>query len=156
VAASGNSESGFLPSHTDASGQFRITAPADGPVNVGAISRRFAPAVQTDILPPGGDNAPEIVLRATPGGSMRIRVTHRSGKPAAGVHPMVRPVPLYPGADLMMDRNRPQPTDAEGTSVVMRLYPGAYIVGLVGRRDATPVEAMVGEGTESVVVLEIP
>jgi hypothetical protein len=39
---------------------------------------------------------------------------------------------------------------------VPRLYPGGYVVALVGRSDAAPVQAMVGEGTESQIVIEVP
>ena len=157
VAAPGNAESGFLPTHTDSSGMFRITSPLDGPVSVGAISPRFAPAVKTDIQPPGGDDdAPDIQLHATAGGSLRIRVVHRGGGPVPGAATAVRPMPLFPGADLVMDRNRPKPTDADGVSLVTHLYPGVYVVALVGRNDASPGQTTVGEGAESEVVLEVP
>jgi protocatechuate 3,4-dioxygenase beta subunit len=156
VASPGNSESGFLPAHTDSTGAFHITSSVDGPVSVAAISPRFAPAVKTDIQPPSGDDPPEIDLHATAGGTLRIRVVHRGGGPVAGASTAIRPVPLFPGADLVMDRNRPKPTDADGMSVVPRLYPGGYVVALVGRSDAAPVQAMVGEGTESQIVIEVP
>jgi hypothetical protein len=156
VAAPGNAESGFLPSHTDRSGMFRITAPADGPVNVSAISPRFAPAVATDIQPTGSDDAPPVELRTGAGGSLHIRVVHRGGGPVAGAQPAYRPLMLFPGSDVVMDRNVPKRTDIEGNSVVTKLYPGQYVVSLVGRRDAAPAEVSVGEGTESFVEFEVP
>jgi len=156
VAAPGNAESGFLPSHTDRSGMFRITAPADGPVNVSAISPRFAPAVATEIQPAGSDEAPPVELRATAGGSLRIRVVHRGGGPVAGAQPAYRPLMLFPGSDVVMDRNVPKRTDIEGHSVVTRLYPGQYVVSLVGRRDTAPAQVSIGEGTEGFIEFEVP
>jgi protocatechuate 3,4-dioxygenase beta subunit len=156
VAPLGAAESGFVPSHTDPQGRFRITSSADGPVCVSAISPRYAPAVQCAIHPPDSDNPPVVELQATPGGSLRIRVVHRGGAPVAGVQTAFRPDPLFPGSDLVIDRNRPKPTDADGTAVVTRLIPGAYIVSLVGRRDGGPVSVVVGEGAESDVQIEVP
>jgi protocatechuate 3,4-dioxygenase beta subunit len=156
VAPPGAAESGFVPTRTDNSGRFRITAPVDGPVNVAAISSQFAPAVRMDVQPPGSDDSPEVELRATAGGALRIRVAHRGGAPVAGVQATFRPVPLFPGSDLVTDRNRPKPTDADGTTVVTRLYPGEYVVSLVGRRDAAPVTVAVGEGAETAVQIEVP
>ena len=156
VAAPGNAESGFLPSHTDRAGMFRITAPADGPVNVSAISPRFAPAVATDIQPAGSDDAPPVELRTGAGGSLRIRVVHRGGGPVAGAQPAYRPLMLYPGSDVVMDRNVPKRTDTEGASVITKLYPGQYVVSLVGRRDTAPAQVSIGEGTESFIEFEVP
>jgi hypothetical protein len=112
--------------------------------------------VQTDIQPPGSDNPPEVELRATVGGTLRLRVVHRGGAPVPGVQAAFRPVPLFPGSDLVSDRNRPKPTDADGITVVTRLYPGEYLVTLVGRRDAAPVTVAVGEGAETAVQVEVP
>jgi hypothetical protein len=98
VAPTGASESGYLPSQTDATGAFRITAPADGPTNVAAISPRFAPAVQTDVEQPADGSTSSVDLHATAGGSMRIRVIQRSsGKAVAGVQLAYQPAPLFPG-----------------------------------------------------------
>ncbi|HEX4825986.1 MAG TPA: carboxypeptidase-like regulatory domain-containing protein [Candidatus Polarisedimenticolaceae bacterium] len=157
VAAPGNAESGFLPSHTDSSGAFRITCPLDGPVSVAAISPRFAPAVKTDIDPPSGtDDGPDVQLKTTVGGSLRIRVVHRGGGPVPGASTAIRPMPLFPGADLVIDRNRPKPTDGDGVALVGNLYPGVYVVAVVGRNDASPAQANVGEGAETEVEIEVP
>lgn len=157
VAADGTAESGFLPTQTDRAGTYRITAPTDGSISVAAISPRFAPAVQTNIQPPGGDQAPPVDLHATVGGSLRIEVVHRGGgAPVAGAQASYRPLTLFPGSDLVIERNLPRPTDATGMAVVSHLYPGSYVVVLVGRNDVQPMSVNVGEGSESPVVFEVP
>jgi carboxypeptidase family protein len=156
VAPPGAAESGYLPSQTDGAGAFHATAPADGPVNVAAISPRFAPVVQSDVEPPPGGDAPEIVLHASAGGALRVRVVRRSGGPVPGAQLSYQPVPLFPGCDVVVDRNRPAPTDADGVTRLTLLRPGAYAVSIVGRADVAPVQAEVNEGAESAVVLEAP
>jgi len=156
VAPQGTAESGYLPAQTDGAGGFRITAPADSPVNVAAISQRFAPAVRNDVEQPADGDASEVVLQASAGGTLRVRVVHRGGGPVAGAQIAFRPVPLFPGCDVVMERNLPKTTDADGTTLVTLLYPGAYLVSIVGRRDTEAVQVGVDEGTESNVVLEVP
>lgn len=156
VAPEGAAESGYLPAQTDGNGGFRITAPTDGPVNVAAISPRFAPAVQTNVEPPANEVAPEVVLHATPGGKVRVRVVRRGGAPVPGQEITYKPIPLFPGCDVVVDRNRPRTTDQDGTTVISRLYPSSYVITIVGRRDSPQGQVTVGEGDETEVVLEIP
>ncbi len=156
VAPNGAAESGYLPSQSDASGAFRITAPSDGPVNVAAISSRFAPAVELDIEQPADGGTTDIQLHATPGGSLRVRVAHRSGEPVAGIQLGFSPVPLFPGCDVVSDRNRPRPTDADGTTLLTQMYPGDYVLSIPGRRDVAPIQVRVSEGAESEAQIEVP
>lgn len=156
VAPQGAAESGYLPAQTDATGAFRITAPADGAVNVAAISPNFAPAVQTDIEQLADGNSPDVLLHATAGGALRVRVVRRGGDPVQGLQVTYQPVPLFPGCDVSVDRNRPSNTDAEGTARVALVHPGAYLVSVLGRRDVTPVRVDVNEGAETYAVLEVP
>jgi hypothetical protein len=156
VAAVGNAESGFLPAHTDRTGAFKVTAPIDQPVSVSAISPRFAPAVEANIQPPSGGEGPPVELRATMGGSLRVRVVHRGGTPVVGAQPAFRPLTLYPGCDVVMDRNIPPKTDQDGTSVLLRMHPGQYVISLLGRRDSAPQSVSVGDGAESYLEFEVP
>ncbi len=156
VAPPGAAESGYLPSQTDGAGTFRITAPADGTVNVAAITPRFAPAVQNGIDPPTSDTPPDIVLHATPGGAIRVRVVHRNGDPVPVARVAYQPSPLFPGSDIAVDRNPAPTTDNDGVSRIGMLYPGVYVVSLIGRRDASPVQVPVTEGSEVEAVLEVP
>jgi protocatechuate 3,4-dioxygenase beta subunit len=156
VAPDGAAESGYLPAQSDGTGTFRITAPADGPVSVAAISTRFAPAVQTNVQQPADGETSDIVLHATAGGSLRVRVVHRAGGPVPGALITYQPVPLYPGCDVVVERNRPRSTDADGTTIVTMVRPGTYIVSVPGRKDSTSVRTSVNEGAETGVVLEVP
>ena len=156
VAPQGMAESGYLPAQTDGAGGFRITAPADAPVSVAAISPRFAPAVQNDVSAPANEDTSEVVLQANAGGTLRVRVVHRAGGPVPGAQIAYRPVLLFPGCDVVLERNRPKTTDADGSTLVSYLYPGAYLVSIAGRRDATAVQVEVALGTESNVVIEVP
>lgn len=156
VAPAGAAESGFLPSQTDGDGGFRITASADGPVSVSAISDGFAPSVQTGIEPPASDDPPEIVLHATEGGALRVRVVHRAGEPVSGAKVAFQPMTLFPGSDVVVQRSRPQPTDAAGITRMTLLHPGGYWLSLQGRRDVAPVQVLVSEGVENEATLELP
>jgi protocatechuate 3,4-dioxygenase beta subunit len=156
VAPQGAAESGYLPSQTDGTGTFHVTAPSDGDVNVAAISPRFAPAVQTGVQPPSEGDPPEVVLHASAGGTLRVRVVRRSGSPVMGAQLAYQPAPLFPGSDVVVDRNRPAPTDADGATRLTLLHPGAYILSIVGRAEVVAVQVVVTEGAESAVVLEAP
>jgi hypothetical protein len=156
VAPAGAAESGYLPSQSDATGAFRITAPADGPVSVGAISQALAPAVETNVVQPSDGTPGDVVLHATPGGAMRVRVAHRNGDPLAGAQIAYQPSPLFPGCDVAVDRNRPNVTGADGTTLVPRLFPGTYVVTIPGRRDASPIQVNVNDGSESEAQIEVP
>jgi protocatechuate 3,4-dioxygenase beta subunit len=156
VAPAGAAESGYLPAQTDASGAFRITAPPDGPISVAAISPRFAPAVQTGVeMPPDGSPG-DIVLQAGPGGTLRVRVVRRNGDPVPGQKIAYQPVPLFPGSDVVLDRNPAKTTDGDGITRIPLLYPGTYVLSIIGRRDTPSVEAVVNDGSETEAVLEVP
>jgi hypothetical protein len=146
VAPQGAAESGYLPSQTDGTGAFHVTAPSDGDVNVAAISPRLAPAVQTGIQPPSEGDPPEVVLHASAGGTLRVRVVRRSGSPVMGAQLAYQPVPLFPGSDVVADRNRAAPTDADGATRLMLLHPGTYVRPIVGRADVVPVRVAVSGG----------
>ena len=156
VAPAGAAESGFLPAQTDATGGFRITAPSDGPVSVAAISSHFAPAVQSGIeMPPDGKPA-EVLLHAGAGGTLVVRVAHRNGDAAPGQRIAYLPSPLFPGSDVVIDRNPARSTGPDGITRVPLLYPGTYLISVVGRRDTPTVQAVVIDGSETEAVLEVP
>jgi hypothetical protein len=67
-----------------------------------------------------------------------------------------QPVPLFPGCDVSVDRNRPSNTDADGTTRVALVHPGAYLVSILGRRDVVPIRVDVNEGAETYAVVEVP
>jgi hypothetical protein len=63
---------------------------------------------------------------------------------------------LFPGSDVVQDRNPARSTDADGTTRVPLLYPGNYFVSVIGMHDVPAVQAAVNDGAESEAVLEIP
>ncbi|MBZ5637375.1 MAG: carboxypeptidase-like regulatory domain-containing protein [Acidobacteriia bacterium] len=156
VAPPGLAESGSLPTRTDANGSFRITAPTDGPVNITAIPVAWAPALLTDVLPPSEDNGPEILMQASLGGTLRVRVVRSSGGSVAGVQVVLRPDPLFPGWDYVADRNPPRPTDADGSTLVPLLSPGNYVITVPGHPGVGPVPVAVAEGGEASALVSLP
>ena len=81
---------------------------------------------------------------------------HRGGEPAAGVKVAFQPTPLFPGSDVVVDRNRPGTTDVDGATLATLLHPGGYLVSIPGRRDVVAVAVSVNEGSETQVVIEVP
>ncbi len=156
VALPGQAESGILPSITDSTGGFRITSPVDGAVAVSVIASGWAPAHLDEVQPPAGDESQPVVLRAGPGGSLRIRVTGKDGQPVAGVPVALQPDPLFPGWDFIAGHTPPPPTDAAGSSLVSLLAPGDYLVTLPGRKGVIPVRVTIVEGVEAEAVVPLP
>ena len=157
VAPPGAAESGFLPTQTDAAGGFRITAPSDGPVNVAAISPRFAPAVQTGIEMPAG---------RTPGRGRPARGERRDAPsprraPRTAIRLRDRPSPISrcrcsPGAtssSTAIRRDRPARTGSRAYRCCIREATSSRSsAGATSR----PTQAVVSDGAETEVVLEIP
>jgi hypothetical protein len=117
----------------------------------GAATPRPGKAVRVETGEDGG-----FVAKGLTGELFRVRVVHRGGGSVAGAQVAFRPVPVFPGCEVVRERNRPKTTDADGATLVTPLYPGAYLVSIVGRRDTAAVQVGVDEGTESNVVLEVP
>ena len=65
-------------------------------------------------------------------------------------------MPLFPGSEFLALRNRPNPTDPQGASLVDLLSPGIYQVTVPSRRDVRPVPATVSEGAETLVPVTLP
>jgi len=156
IAAPGQAESGALSTNSDASGTFRITAPAEGPMSVTALANGFAPAVQDAVQPPATPDDPPTVLRAGPGGALRIRAVDAGGAPLPGVRVALRPDPLYPGWDAIAQRAPNPPTGPDGTAIVTLLAPREYVVTVPGQKGVEPVIVSVVEGTEALASITVP
>lgn len=148
AALPGTAQSGMLPSNSGPDGAFTITSPVDGPVGLTAIAPGWAPTVVREIAPPTGEDAPPVVLQATPGGVLRIRAVTPEGVPVAGVQLVYAPQPLFAGCDVAVNQHRPAPTDGEGVSILRLLAPGSYLLSAPGRSDIRPVPVTVREGEE--------
>ena len=158
VAPAGSPESAlFLPVQTDVNGAFQITAPAEGPVDITAVSSAWAPARVSNLTPPPEDDA-EVVLRASLGGRIRVQVAGSGGQPIAGLPILVRPIPSFPGSEFAFGGNRrPGPTGPDGTTLVTMLVPGvSYEVSVPGRKGVQPAQVVVGEGEEAFAALTLP
>jgi hypothetical protein len=156
VAPRGQIQSAFLPSYTDAGGTFKMTAPADGPLDITAIPPGWAPARLMDVMPADPEDTSAIVLRASFGGRVLIRVVDHDGLPVAGAQLGLWPATGFLGSTFLAERNRPQPTNAEGVSRVGLLAPGDYSVVTYGRQSVTPVRVAVEDGVESTVLITLP
>ena len=158
VAPAGSPDSAlFLPAQTDVNGGFEITAPADGPVDITAVSSAWAPARLSSFTPPPQDDA-QVLLRASLGGRIRVQIAGSGGQPLAGLQVLVRPIPPFPGSEFAFGGNRrPAPTGPDGTTLVSMLAPGlGYEVSIPGRRNVAPAQVTVGEGEEVLAVLTVP
>jgi uncharacterized GH25 family protein len=154
-AGAGDSGAG-MSGMTDANGAFEIIAPAEGPLDVTAVPGGYAPARATGVLPSDDPEGPGLLLRATPGGRLRVQVAGADGKPRAGVQVMLRPDPPYLGSMMAAFSRAPRPTDAAGTTVADMLAPGAYVVSVADRKDAGSATVQVGEGAEASATLMLP
>jgi protocatechuate 3,4-dioxygenase beta subunit len=156
IAVPGQAESGALSTNSDSSGAFRITAPADGPMSVTAFANGWAPAVLDDVPPPAGPDDAPVVVQATAGGALRIRVTDSRGQPLAGERLASRPEPLYPGSDTVAQRAPLPLTDGDGVALLTLLVPRSYVITIPGRRGVDPVMVTVVEGTEASASITVP
>ncbi len=156
IAVPGQAESGALSTNSDSTGAFRITAPGDGPMSVTAFANGWAPAVLDDVPPPAGADDAPVMVRASPGGALRIRVTDGRGQPQAGVRVALSPQPLFPGADTVAQRTPPPPTDGDGVALVTMLAPREYVITIPGRKGIEPAIATVVEGTEGSASITVP
>jgi protocatechuate 3,4-dioxygenase beta subunit len=140
---------------TDVNGAFEIIAPADGPLEVTALPGGYAPARATNVVPSDDAEGPGTVLRATPGGRIRIRVVGANGEVPSGVQPIVRAEPGFLGSGMATMR-APLPGDPAGTFVADLLAPATYVVRAQNRSDVQPVTVQVGEGADSEATLTVP
>jgi hypothetical protein len=96
------------------------------------------------------------VLRATRGGSLRIRLVDADGAPRPGLPVTVRPSPAYLGSDLLQLLLPALSTDASGTAVFHNLAPGNYAVTIPSRPELPPSAATLRDNAESLLLVELP
>jgi hypothetical protein len=156
AAPSGSVSSwGAATAETDVNGTFQLTAPTDGPIDVTALARGWAPARVMGVLPSVGDDAPPLILRAGRGGRLRIQVVGEDGAPRSGVSLSIRAVPPFLGSELVELLGPPAPTDASGSSFLDNLLPWTYEIHAPGHSVA-PIRQAVQEGAESLAVIQLP
>jgi hypothetical protein len=155
AAPSGTVPSGrdALPATSDVNGGFVLTVPADGPIDVTAVSAGFPPARVTGVVP---DDDSEIALRAPRGAPLRLTVLTPDGKPAVGAKIVCRAVPAYLGSDFTSFLNPVPPTGADGVALVSSLAPGSYELTVSLDKKRTTQSVNVAEGSESVQTVTLP
>jgi len=138
---------------TDINGAFRMTAPADGLLDLTALAPGWAPAHRASVDSAGES---DIVLQVGRGGSLDLRVVDASGRPRSGIYLSVSPVPGYVGSDLGRLLRPVPPTDSDGRTLSANLAPGTYNIVILGRLDLPPTSATVQDGPPTPLTLRIP
>jgi protocatechuate 3,4-dioxygenase beta subunit len=139
---------------TDVGGRFQLTVPAEGPIDLTALSANWAPARRTAIVPTGADDE-EIAMTAARGGTLELQVLDGAGRPAVGLTVVVRPAAPFLGSALATILRPPAPTRSDGTTVVENLAAGAYEVR-AGAGDSASSQAIVSDGARTATVLRLP
>jgi hypothetical protein len=138
---------------TDINGSFRMTAPADGLLDVTALAPGWAPSHRASVDPAGEGN---VVLRVSRGAALEFRVVDASGRPRSGVYLSVSPVPAYVGSDLGRLLRQVPPTDADGRTRAGNLAPGSHSIQIVGRSDLPPTTTTVPTAGTAQLTLRVP
>jgi len=138
---------------TDINGSFRMTAPADGLLDVTALAPGWAPVYRASVVPADG---PGVVLAVIRGGSLEFQVVDASGLPVSGIYLSASPVPAYVGSDLGRLLNPVPPTGSQGHTRAVNLAPGSYSILVVGRPDIPAMTAAVQDGSATRLSLRIP
>jgi protocatechuate 3,4-dioxygenase beta subunit len=140
-------------SMTDVNGAFTVTAPSEGPVDVGVYAAGWAPAWRSGIVPREGEQTTIVV---SPGGTIEIRLRGSDGRPVSGIQVQIAPLGgAFPRTSMVFSTRQPPPTGPDGVAVADLLAPGAYEIQLPGR-DVAPAQVTVTEGGTSPVVLTVP
>ena len=142
-----------LPATTDVNGAFVLTAPVDGPVDLGAVSAGYAVARASGVNP--ADDA-DATLTAPRGGRVRITARGTDGKPVAGAFVTCRAVPSFLGSDMATFLNRPPATGSDGGSLAGPLAAGSYECSVTAGKKSVSQAVTVGDGSEAVVAVVIP
>jgi protocatechuate 3,4-dioxygenase beta subunit len=148
--------SGTIPTESDAEGFFRVSAPGEGPCDLEAVARGFAPGGISGYQPSADLEAPGALITLTAGGTIAIRVVDADGEPVDAVQPVVQPErPSQALAVAMMFSPIP-PTDASGTSRASGLPPGVYRVSIAGQPGLAAQPVTVTNNGETALTLQLP
>jgi protocatechuate 3,4-dioxygenase beta subunit len=157
VAPAGVTEMSFTSATSDINGVFVATAPGDGALDITAGAAGYGAGRANGFVPAGQSEEPEITLRLTPGGRVRVLVTGSDGKPVAGAQVVPRANPPFLGSEFNLFIGRPSLTT--GPDGVVSLGPwtaGSYeLTAMVGARSAKQ-SVNVTDGGESRATIVLP
>lgn len=155
VAPAGSSEGVPPADTTDANGEFSVTAPSEGALDLTAIVKGWAPARATGLVVSGEPEETPVVLTIREGGRLRIQVLGASNEPVPNAPIRIHPKPPFPGAEVAPFLNPVLPTGPDGVTVASYLAPGSYEVALPDR-PVPSATATVSEGAETTVTIRLP
>ncbi|HKQ61623.1 MAG TPA: carboxypeptidase-like regulatory domain-containing protein, partial [Candidatus Polarisedimenticolaceae bacterium] len=141
---------------TDINGAFELVLPADGPLDLTALSRGWAPARLVGVVPPDEADGNGLLLQTSPGCRIRAMVSDAAGRPVPGVQIAVAPVQPFLGSELATFFATPAPTDAAGAVSIGALSPGAYQLLVPAQRGVAPVTALAVPEVETTAQIKLP
>ena len=156
ASIAGAPASSGAPTETDAEGFFRVSAPSDGPCDLEAVARGFAPGGITGFQPSAGPEDPGALITLTPGGTITIRVVSAAGEPVDGVQPTLQPERPSQALTIAMMFSPIPPTDASGTSRVSGLPAGVYQVSIAGQPGIAAQTVTLTNDGETALTLQLP
>jgi len=139
---------------SDVNGQFQLTAPDDGALDITALPQGWAPIRRMQVAPPAEEE--ELLLTATSGSSVHVTLVDADGLPLAGLRLRALPAQPYTGSAMLEMFAPPKPTDASGSVTLEHLALGSYLLQVEGRPDAPGTPLTVGSAGESAIRIELP
>jgi len=115
-------------------GTFVLDVPADGALDVTALSPGWAAARASGIVP---SDDTEITLQAGFGGRVVVTVVDRDGAPREGVMLEIRAEPEWLASNTLWMFNAPAVSGPDGTAVAQRIPEGTYRVSVPGGASGT-------------------
>ncbi|NIM01240.1 MAG: hypothetical protein GTN89_10520, partial [Acidobacteria bacterium] len=80
-----------MPAESDAEGFFRVSAPSEGPCDLEAVARGFAPGGVRGFQPSTNPDDPGARITLTAGGTLMVRVVDSAGQAVEGAQPALHP-----------------------------------------------------------------
>ena len=156
ASISGTPASSGIPAESDVQGFFRVSAPSEGPCDIEAVARGFAPGSVRGFLPSPDPETPGARITLTRGATIAIRIVDAAGDGVSGAQPTV--LPERPSQAFTIGRlfSPTPPTDASGSARVTGLSPGSYKVSVAGHPEvAEQMVTLSGDG-EIALTLQLP
>ena len=156
VAPAGVTEMSFSDFTSDINGVFATAAPGDGALDITAFVDGYGAARAKGFVPSGESEEPEITLRLTPGGRVRVLVTGTDGKPVAGARIVGEANPRFLGSEFSIFSGGRLTTGSNGVVTLGPWTAGSYeLTALEGARKGSQ-SVNVTDGGETRVTIVLP